>query len=126
MLILIADDQPKVRLGLRVLLERQAGFVIVGEVEDTENLLAQTQSLFPDLVLLSWELPGLCPDDTLSRLHKIYPDLAVIALSGRPEARQAALRVGVDAFVSKAEPPERLLTTIQQYHTSKRVPIRPA
>jgi DNA-binding NarL/FixJ family response regulator len=125
MLILIADDQPKVRLGLRVLLERQAGFVIVGEVEDTKSLLAQTRALLPDLVLLSWELPGLRADDTLSSLYKIYPDLAVIALSGRPEARQAALQAGADAFVSKADPPERLLVTIQQCRLDNRIPARP-
>jgi hypothetical protein len=49
----------------------------------------------------------------LSLLRGACPDLCVIALSGRPEARQAAIYAGADAFVSKADPPERLLMTIR-------------
>ena len=114
MLILLADDQPKVRFGLRVLLERQPGFAIAGEAKNTEELLTKVQTTCPDLVLLGWELPGLTTNDTLSTLHKACPKSVVIALSGRPEARQAAMKAGADAFVSKAEPPERLLAAIER------------
>jgi len=109
--ILIADDQPKVRLGLRVLLERLSGLKVVGEAVDVEELLAQAQ-VCPHVVLLDWELPGLRARPVLSTLRGICPDVAVIALSGRPEARQAALSAGADAFVSKGDPPERLLAAV--------------
>jgi DNA-binding NarL/FixJ family response regulator len=112
MRILLADDHPEVRFGLRVLLERQAGLKVVGEAADAKNLLAQTKAACPDLVLLAWELPGLAETDLLPALRRICPDLAVIALSGRPEARRAALDTGADAFVWKCEPPERLLAAI--------------
>lgn len=114
MLILLADDQPKVRLGLRVLLERQSGFTIVEETDNAGDLLSKAQATHPDLILLGWELPGLDTDDALSTLRQICPKPVVIALSGRPEARRAALKAGADAFVSKADPPERLLTTINR------------
>jgi DNA-binding NarL/FixJ family response regulator len=112
MLILLADDQPKVRFGLRVLLERQSGFTIAEEADNAEDLLAKAQATHPDLILLGWELPGLDRGDALSTLRQACPKPIVIALSGRPEARQAALKAGADAFVSKADPPERLLATI--------------
>jgi DNA-binding response OmpR family regulator len=64
-----------------------------------------------DLVLLDWELPGLMVGSP-SVLREGRPALTVIALSGRPEARRAALAAGVDAFDSKANPPERLLEAI--------------
>ncbi len=48
----------------------------------------------------------------LPALRERRPNLPVIALSGRLEARQMALDAGVDAFVSKGEPPEQLLTTL--------------
>jgi DNA-binding NarL/FixJ family response regulator len=114
MRILLADDQPKVRFALRTLLERQPGFEVVGEARSDEDLRDQIEPTHPDLVLLDWELPGERALDTLFALRIMYPDLRVIALSGRSEARQAALRAGVDAFVSKADPPERLLSAIRK------------
>jgi DNA-binding NarL/FixJ family response regulator len=112
MRILLADDQPKVRFALRVLLDRQPGLQVETEAVDADELLAQAQATGPDLVLLSWELPGLAAPGSLSALHRACPGLLVIALSGRPEARRAALDAGADAFVSKGDPPERLLAAI--------------
>jgi len=113
MRVLLADDQSKVRSALRLLLEQQPGLSVVSEAVEAEDLLAQVEASQPDLVLLDWELPGLRADDRLSALRRLCPRLKVIALSGRPEARQAALTAGADAFVSKGEPPERLLTTLR-------------
>jgi DNA-binding NarL/FixJ family response regulator len=112
MRILLADAQAKVRFALRVLLERQPGIEVMGEATDAEDLLTQIEAACPDLVLLSWELPGRARADLLPSLRQICPNTAVIALSGRLEACQAALTCGADAFVSKGEPPERLLAAI--------------
>jgi DNA-binding NarL/FixJ family response regulator len=115
MRVLLADDQPKVRLALRVLLRLQPDLKIVGEAIDAEDLLTQTASTSPDLVLLGWELPSLATAGAVSPLRTLCPDLSVIALSGRPESRPAALAAGADAFVSKIEPPERLLAIIDTF-----------
>ena len=115
MRILLADDQRKVRFALRVLLERQPGIEVVGEAIDAQDLFAQTEATRPDLVLLAWELPNLAATGSLPALRRVCPGLSVIALSGRPTARRAALAAGADAFVSKADPPERLLATIGGY-----------
>jgi DNA-binding NarL/FixJ family response regulator len=114
MRILIADDQAKVRFALRVLLERQSGLKVIGEAANGEDLLSQAKDLQPDLVLLAWELPGICCSELASALRQACPGLTVIALSGRPEAHGAALAAGVDTFVSKGDPPERLLAAIGQ------------
>jgi DNA-binding NarL/FixJ family response regulator len=120
MRVFLADDQPKVRSALRLLLEQEPGLCVVGEAAEAEDVLAQLKATRPDLMLLDWELPGLSPANSvrsgkqlLSVLHVFYPNLRVIALSGRPEACQAALAAGVDAFVSKGDPPERLLATLR-------------
>jgi DNA-binding NarL/FixJ family response regulator len=136
MRILLADDQPKVRFALRVLLERQPGLKVVGEAANAENLLDQIETTCPDLVLLAWELPGhvLSPSKglaggdpsaghrgesvepsgqgLLSALRRVCPNSFVIVLSGRMEVRRAALAAGADAFVYKCDPPERLLAAI--------------
>jgi len=115
MRILLADDQPKVRFALRTLLERQPGLEVVGEARNGQDLCDQIEPTRPDLVLLDWELPGESAMDTLYTLRIMYPVLRVIALSGRSEARHAALRAGVDAFVSKSDPPEHLLAAIRDF-----------
>lgn len=111
---LLADGQSKVRFALRVLLERQPGVSVVGEAATAKTLLLQVKNTCPDLLLLGWELPGLSATDLLSNLRAICPNLVVIALSGRPEARRAALAAGADAFVSKGDPPERLLAAVDR------------
>jgi DNA-binding NarL/FixJ family response regulator len=112
MRILLADDHAKVRSALRLLLEQALELRIVGEATEGRELLARLQATQPDLVLLDWELPGLSANGLLPALRSRWPHLKVIALSGRPEARHAALTAGADAFVSKTESPERLLTAL--------------
>ena len=112
MLVLIADDESNVRYALRSLLEERQEYRVVTEALDAEKLLAQTQAVCPDLVLLDWELPGLAAGDMLVALRELCPNLWIIVLSGRPEERVAALAAGADAFVSKMDYPEQLLAVI--------------
>jgi DNA-binding NarL/FixJ family response regulator len=115
MRVLIADDQPQVCSALRLLLMQEPDIAIVGEAEDLEQALEQIAGQRPDLVLLDWELPGQNSDSALVELRTVRPGLVVIALSGRPEARRAALAAGADAFVSKGDPPERLLAVVDEH-----------
>jgi DNA-binding NarL/FixJ family response regulator len=114
MRILLADDQARVRFALRVLLERQPGLAVVGEATSGRDLMDQITTTRPDTVLLDWELPGLVAPSTIPSLHRIFPGLVVIALSGRSEARQAAQAAGADTFVSKTDPPECLLDALTE------------
>jgi DNA-binding NarL/FixJ family response regulator len=120
MRVLIADDQPQVRSALRLLLKQEPGVTVVGEAEDTQQALELAAGQRPDLVLLDWELPGPWAAQPLKNagqhllpaLRARCPQVKVVALSGRPEARQAALAAGADAFVSKGDPPERVLAAV--------------
>lgn len=112
MRVLLADDQAKVRSALRLVLQQQRDVEILGEAVDTTGLLDWVKATEPDVILLDWELPGLPAPALLSTLHDRRSGVHVIALSGRPEARQAAQEAGVDAFVSKGDPPECLIAAI--------------
>lgn len=118
MRVLLADDQPALRSAVRLLLEQEPGVNIVAEVADTQTLLARTADLHPDLVLLDWELPGLnhaaAARAVLNALYASCPNLQVVVFSGRPEANRHAMAAGASAFVSKADPPERLLAALHQ------------
>ncbi len=112
MRIMLADNRPRVRFALRALLERQSGFEVVAEGIDAQDLMAQAESDCPDLILLDWELPGMAPRDLLIALRGHCPHVKIIALSGHVSARREAVDMGVDAFVSKGEPPDKLLSAI--------------
>ncbi len=112
MRVLLADDQVKVRFALRVLLERQPDVAVVGEASDAHELVDQLAATHPDALLLDWELPGLAATRAIAALLKTFPELTVIALSGRSEARREAEMAGASAFVSKTDPPECLLAVM--------------
>jgi DNA-binding NarL/FixJ family response regulator len=112
MRVLLADDEAKVVSALRLLLEQQPNMAIAGEAPDSAHVLAQVAAARPDLVLIDWELPGMPARDLIRALLKQAPGMLVIALSGRPEARAAAIKAGAIAFVSKGDPPETVLATL--------------
>lgn len=109
MRVLLADDEARVRSALKLLLEQQPDLHVIGEAEESASLLAEVRATQPDAVLIDWELPGTPAAELVAVLQSLAPALLIVALSGRPEARQAALKAGADHFVSKVEPPERVL-----------------
>lgn len=114
MRVLLADDRVKVRSALRLYLEQEPGIQIVGEAADTTGLLLAMTNKAPDLVLLDWELPGLPAAQLLRLLRYERPSLKVIAMSSRPEAREAALEARANAFISKGASPERVLKILNE------------
>jgi len=113
MRVLLADDQAEIRSSLKLLLDQEPELRVVGEAAEIAGLLAQTQAIQPDLVLLDWELASLSVTDLIPILRAIRPGLRVIALSGRPEARASPLATGADGFVSKGDQPEQLLAALR-------------
>ena len=110
--ILIAERRSRVRFALRTLLQQHEELEIVGESTNAESVLAQVQTRCPDLLLLDWDLPGIATTNLVTTVHALCPSLPVVVLSGRLDQRQAALEAGASGFLSKTEPPERLLEAI--------------
>ena len=111
--ILIGDASPRVRFGLRILLEQQPGWRVVGEAEDVQALLESVRCGCPDLVLLDWELPGMPAQELLTVIRLTCPHLWIVFMSGKDELRQVAFQAGADVFAYKADPPEKLLGLIR-------------
>ncbi len=113
MKILIADDEPRVRSALRLVLEHQPHTQVAGEAGSGAGLLATLITACPDLVLVDWELPGLPTPGLVQSIRNLCPTVLIVAMSSRPESYRAALAAGADAFVSKGDPPDRLLATLR-------------
>jgi CheY-like chemotaxis protein len=111
--IILADDQAKVRSALRFLLEQVSDWQVIAEVETADALLSQTEKTRPDVILLDWELPGIHGQESISRLKACCGHVRIIALSSQLDARKDALEAGADVFVSKSDPPERILNELR-------------
>ena len=116
--VLIADLNRNVRWALRTAINEQPHMVVVGECLQADTLPNQVEMQHPDLLLLDWDLPGLDVSQ-LPALSATGDRLWVIVLGVQPEAEKIAMAAGADAFLSKADPPERLLAALQQ------IPIQP-
>ena len=114
--VLIADSRVHARSAMRLLLAQEPNVVVVGEAADVDAAISAIAACRPDVVLLDWELTrqrtGRNGDAALDDLRVASPESLVIALSGLPEARREALAAGADAFVSKGDPPEKLLAAV--------------
>jgi len=110
--IVIADGRAAARFAMCTLLEQHPGWRVVGEVSSADQLPRKIDEKKPDVILVDWNLPELNAPDLFQALHQQYPQLFIIVLSGRPEFRKKAITAGADAFVSKADPPDRLLDAI--------------
>lgn len=116
--LLIADDHPIVREGLRRVVEDApgGGITVVGEASDGDELLAQASSVDPDVVLLDITMPGPGFVETIQRLKAIHPRVRILVLSVQPEDQFAvrALKAGAAGYVSKNLSPEHLVTAIHE------------
>ena len=81
MRVLIADDHPVVRSGLRALLSTLDGFDVVGEAVDGEAAVRESHQVRPDVVLMDVRMPGVDGIEATRRLRAALPDVAVLILT---------------------------------------------
>ncbi len=108
--ILIADDEALVRGGLRMILDAQADFEVVGEAGDGRDALSMAAELAPDLVLMDIRMPGLDGLETTRRLlTDAGPKVLVLTTFDLDEYVYEAIRAGASGFLLKTAPPEQLV-----------------
>ena len=115
--VLIADDQPLVRMGLRALVASEPGMVVVGEASDGAEAVARVRDLAPDVALMDIRMPGT---DGLTALRTIASDPALAATHvvmlttfELDEYVFAALQAGASGFLIKDADPEDILRAIR-------------
>ncbi len=118
MRVLLADMNQEVRSALNVLLQESVGPQLVDEAGNDEELRKQSENA-PDLLILDWGLAAGEVFRSGPRPRPGDPSTRLIVLSSNPEDRQDALRSGADYFISKAEPPERLLQILHDIQSDR-------
>mgnify|MGYP001060507314 FL=1 len=111
--MLLAAEQPGLRWALRTALSQERCLTVVGEVSSVPGLLSLSRTVDPDLILVEWELPGHPVEALLPALHVQGHHARLVVIAREPQAREAALAAGADAFLSKADPPAQFLEELR-------------
>jgi DNA-binding NarL/FixJ family response regulator len=118
MTVLIVDDHPVVRQGLRVLLDVHDGIEVTGEAADGAEALAMAAEQAPDVILLDLKLPGLDGIAVLRELRARGTASRVLVLTSGNDPTQVslALRSGASGFLYKDVDPDALVRAIRAVH----------
>ena len=112
--ILIADDHPVFRQGLRDVFATDNDITVVGEAADGQEALEKAHKLHPDVILMDINLPGSNGIQATHKLQELLPETRVVIITGYDDPEQIfhSLRAGSVGFCSKDMPPESLIRTV--------------
>lgn len=116
--VLVVDDHPVVRQGLRTFLDLQDDLEVVGESADGESCVDEAERLRPDVILLDLRMPGA---DGVAALHGLREAgnparVLVITSFTEPSAVLPAVRAGASGYVYKDVDPPALAAAIRSVH----------
>lgn len=112
--ILLADDHPLIRSGIRLELTRQAGIEVVAEALNSEDALTLALNLLPDILIIDVNMPGRPVYKIIQELKSKTPALKVLVLSayGDLGTVSAMLQAGASAYVLKDDDPDVILQAV--------------
>ena len=113
--VLLADDHAVLRAGLRALLEKEPGLVVVGEAGTGNEAVALAKTARPHVVLMDLAMPGIGGIEATRRIVALGLGVKVLVLTGLPQELQLsdALEAGASGFMQKIAPVEQLTRAIR-------------
>jgi DNA-binding NarL/FixJ family response regulator len=116
--VLVVDDHPVVRAGLRAMIDAQPDMETVAEGANGEEAIDLFRRLRPAITLMDLRMPGLGGAEAIETLHKSFPDACILVLTtyDGDEDIYRALHAGARAYLLKDMPREALLETIRAVH----------
>lgn len=118
--VMVADDHPVVRQGLKFMLARE-GFAVVAEAADGREALRQSEGTHPEVVVLDLAMPGLNGIDTAREIMRVSPGTKTIILTQHAEEPYIleALRAGVHGYVLKSQAVSDMIQAIRDVHRGR-------
>ena len=116
MRVLIADDHPVVRRGLRQVLDAAENLTVAGEAKDGNDVVALAGRVAWDVAVIDYNMPGRGGVELVKELRHRFPDRPVLVLSMYPEDRYALrlLRAGAAGYLNKESAPEELVGALRK------------
>lgn len=119
--ILIADNHPIVRLGIKEVLNTVPDFEVLGEVSTTTELFNTLSKASPDVVILEMDIPEINGIASLRKIKKEYPDVKVLIYSGQSEDVYAlsTIRAGAFGYLSKTSELDYIISAVKKVSQGK-------
>jgi DNA-binding NarL/FixJ family response regulator len=116
--LLVVDDHPVVRQGLRTFLETRPDFEVVGEAGDGEAAMDEAARLRPDVILMDLVMPGVSGLEAIGRIRSAQPEARILVLTSFASADQVlpALRAGAAGYLLKDAAPSEVEAAIRAVH----------
>jgi DNA-binding NarL/FixJ family response regulator len=113
--VVLVDDHPIVRRGLRETLSADAGIVVVAEAAQSEEVLGTLAAHPCDVLILDISLPGRGGLEVLKDVRRDFPSVKVLIVSTHDEAQYSvrAIRAGAAGYLTKSSPPEELVRAVR-------------
>lgn len=113
--VLIVDDHPIVREGLRTLISSAAGMELVGEALDGFEAVKQTRTLQPDVILMDLIMPRKNGLEAIAEIKEEFPDARILVLTSFSEDDKVflAIKAGALGYLLKDSPPQELVEAIR-------------
>ena len=114
--VVIADDHPLVRAGLRQVLADESEIEVVGEAADGDETVAVLRATEPDVVLLDITMPGAPFPGLLRLLRSAFPrvEVLIVTMHGEDQFAVRALKEGAAGYLTKQQPPQEVINAIKQ------------
>ncbi len=118
--VLLVDDVPDIRLMLRLTVNRDERFEVVGEAADGHEAIELAGSLKPDVIILDLAMPKMDGLQAIPRIRKKVPGVRILVFSGFEAARIAAKAIAscADAYIEKGTSLKELTTVLSMIHSS--------
>ncbi len=116
--VLIVDDHPVVRQGLRSFLSTREGIEVVGEADDGEAALVEVERLQPDVVLMDLVMPGGGGVSAIRRIAELYPEVRALVLTSFSSEDDVipAVAAGAAGYLLKDVAPRELEAAVRAVH----------
>jgi DNA-binding NarL/FixJ family response regulator len=120
--VLIVDDHPVVRIGLRTMLDSEENIAVSGMAGSAKEALTEVQRIKPDVVLMDLRMPGMDGIEVIAELRRVDPDIRVLVLSNyeSDEDILRALQAGAMGYLLKSTPQEEIVHAVEMVHQNQR------
>ncbi|MGX1928949.1 response regulator [Flagellimonas sp. 2504JD4-2] len=114
--VLIADNHPIVRLGIKQVLESSSDIEVIADVSTTSELFELLEKVSPDVVMLEMDIPEINGIATLRKMKQEFPNVKTLMYSGQSEDVYAlsTIRAGAFGYLSKAADLDYIITAVRK------------
>ncbi|MGC9224506.1 MAG: response regulator [Terracidiphilus sp.] len=120
--VMIVDDHPVVRMGLKTMLESEDDITVVAMADSGADALRQVEETDPEVVLMDLRMPGMDGSDAIAEMRRVWPSARILVLTNyqEDESISKAIQAGAMGYLVKCTPQEEIVKAVHVLHAHGR------